>query len=90
MPVEAEMCEYVVQWPSQFACPLDESEKADSQSRLPSSSAGSWFGWALSWGGTIGCIAGYSILYRDDVRDSLLSSMPPAAAAFFADPQGHF
>jgi hypothetical protein len=82
MPVEAEMCEYVVQWPSQFACPMTDADKAASLSRQ---STGGWFGWAFSWVATIGCVLLYIVLYRDDVRDSLLHTMPPAATSFFAD-----
>lgn len=83
MPVEAEMCEYVVQWPSQFACPMTEAQKAASLSRQ--SSSGGWFGWAFSWVVTFGCVLLYLVLYRDDVRDSLLNTLPPTAASFFAD-----
>lgn len=80
------MCEYVVQWPSQFACPLDAEGAAESLARLPSGGSGSWLGWALSWGCSIGCFAAYGILYRDGVRDRVLASLPGAAAAFFAQP----
>ena len=83
MPVEAEMCEYVVQWPSQFACPMTDAEKAESSSRQLS--GGSWLGWAFSWVATFGCVFLYMVLYRDGVRDSLLYKLPPAVASFFAD-----
>ena len=72
-----------VQWPSQFACPMSDADKAASLSRQ--SSSGGWFGWAFSWVATVGCVLLYLVLYRDDVRDSLLNTLPPTAASFFAD-----
>ena len=84
MPVEAEMCEYVVQWPTQFACPLDEAGKAASQARLAAAGGGGgWLGWLLGWAGTAACVCGYGVLYRDDARDRVLAALPPALASFF-------